>query len=235
MSKTKGGYVTQAYQRIRISGLTVKAVPEETEVGLSVLEDMMYELKSRNICSTYVFEDEPDTKTEAEINPAYNNAVSSNLAIRLIDYFGKEPPQNLYRQAVQSLSNWSARSAKVRQIDPPRRQPRGSGNTFRFQNWARYYRFDNDAPISCSTLSIKVDEVNGFGISFEGYLLEGETITNYTVESDGKIDVLDSAIDGNMIILNCKGVKCGYSPATITITTSNQRVNPEIVNFNVTQ
>ena len=121
-----------------------------------------------------MFEDEPNPNTDSRVDPAYNNAMSSNVAIRIIDYFGKEIPQSLMRQATQSLSNWSARSGKTNMISPPRRQPKGSGNTFRFQNWARFYRFQDDAPISCDTLQLKVNEINSFGISFKQYLADNE-------------------------------------------------------------
>ena len=235
MSKTKGQHVDQAFKRIRISGLTVKALPEEIETGLIVEEDMMHEFKSRNICSSYVFEDDPDANTDSGVDPAYNNAMSSNIAIRIIDYFGKEIPQSLMRQAPQSLSNWSARSGKTNMISPPRRQPKGSGNTFRFQNWSRYYRFQDDAPISCDTLEIKVNEIDSFGIGFNGYLLSGETISSFTLTPSNGVSILSSTIsaDSESILLECKGVCAGNAPVVITITTSLARVNPETVYFNV--
>lgn len=236
MSKTKGQHLSQAFQRIRISGLTVKALPEETEVGLGVEEDMMHEFRSRNICSSYVFEDEPNGNTDSGVDPAYNNAMSSNLAIRILDYFGKEVPANLFKQATQSLSNWSARSGKTNMINAPQRQPKGSGNTFRFQNWARYYRFEDDAPISCDTMELKVNETDSFSIDFSGYLLIGETIASFTLDEDKGIEILDSAIsdDSESIILNCKGIEAGNTPVLITITTTTPRTNPETVYFNIT-
>ena len=164
MSKLKIEHVIQAYQRIRISGLTFEAQPEETKIGLQVEEDMMSEFRSRNICSSYVFEDIPDPNTDSGVDPAYNNAMSSNIAIRLLEYFGKPIPPVLMKQAIQSLSNWSARSGVTNMINPSRRQPKGSGNTFRFINWLRYYRFEDGAPISCNTKTLKVGETDSLGV-----------------------------------------------------------------------
>lgn len=236
MSKLKIEHVLQAFQRIRISGLTFDAVPEETSIGLQVEEDMMHEFRSRNICSSYVFEDVPDPNTDSGVNPAYNNAMSSNIAIRLLDYFGKPVPPILMKQATQSLSNWSARSGVTNMINPPRRQPKGSGNTFRFINWVRYYRFQDGAPISCNTMDLKVDETDTFSINFGGYLLDEETIVSFTLEVDPCIEVLTSTIsdDSESIELECKGIDAGTAAIIITITTSTPRINPQTVYFNIT-
>ena len=206
MSKTKVEHVDNAYQAMRISGLTVKANPEEIELALTLLEDMMHEFKSRNICSNYVFEDSINPNTDSRINPAYNNATASCLAVRLCHHFGKEVPNGLQMQANQGLSNWSARSGRVNQVNPSNRMPRGSGNTFRFSNWVRYYRFDDNAPISCETIDLKVDEIDSFVINFGGYLNAGETITSYTLDVSDGIQVLSDSNTTNTVTLECKGL-----------------------------
>ena len=146
MSKTKIEHVNRAFQWLVISGITSKPSPEETEIALSILEDMMNEFKSRNICSSYVFEETPNPNTDSEIDDSRNNAVGSCLALRLANLYGKEAPHTLQKQATQSLSSWSASVSKTNMIQPPRNQPKGSGNTFRFSNWARFYRAGNPAP-----------------------------------------------------------------------------------------
>jgi hypothetical protein len=234
MSKTKGQHVDSAYQRLRISGLTVKALSEEIEIALEVLEDMMSEFKSRNICSSYAFESSPNPNTDSRIDPAYNNATSACLAVRLCSYFGKEVPMTLQSQATQALSNWSATTSRTNQINPTNRQPRGSGQNFRFTNWVRYYRFENNAPISCSTLELKVDEINNFGIDFNGYLNTSETISSYTTEPSAGIELISSSESGGVVTLQVKGKTGGFETVKITITTSSGRVNPKVVNFNIT-
>jgi hypothetical protein len=235
MSKTKIQHVNRAFEWLVISGITSKPSAEENAIGLSVLEDMMNEFKSRNICSSYVFEDEPNPNTDSEIDDAYNNATGACLAVRLANMYGKEAPMTLQRQATQALSNWSATTSKTNQIQPSRRQPRGSGNTFRFSNWTRYYRSGNPAPISCTTFDLKVGETDFFGVDFTPYLLEGATITSFTVDSTNGINVIQSVQDGNIINLECKGADAGYQTVTITVTTSTGRINPETINFNITE
>jgi hypothetical protein len=235
MSLTKVEHVLRAYAALRISGLTTTPNPKEIELGLNELEDMMNEFRSRNICSTYVFEDEPEPNTDSEISNTYNNATQKCLAVRLSPYFGIEPLMTLQRQATQALSNWSARSGKVNMIKPSNRQARGSGNTFRFPTWVRFYRFDGDAPIECDTFTLKVDAVDFFTVDFSGYLLDNATIDSFTVESTNGIDLLNTVQDVDKFNLECKGVNAGHQTVTITITTSTGRVNPQIVNFNITQ
>jgi hypothetical protein len=235
MSLLNSEQILRAYSALRISGLTSNPSPEEMELGFNELIDMMAEFNSRNICTEYIFQDEPDINAESGIAAAFNNALQKCLAVRLAPFFDKQVPQLLQAQASQGVSNWAARTARVNQISPSRRQARGSGNTFRFSNWTRFYRAGNPAPISCSTFDLKVDAVDFFGVDFSRYLLDEATIISYTVESTSGIDITQDVQDGDLINLEVKGVQAGYQTATITITTSTGRVNPELINFNVTE
>jgi len=68
MSLTKIEHVLRAYSALRISGLTSKPTADNRATGLAELEDMMNEFRSRNICSTYIFEDEPEANTDSGIS-----------------------------------------------------------------------------------------------------------------------------------------------------------------------
>lgn len=235
MSKTKVELVIKAYKWLRISGLTSQPDPEEISDGIDMLESMMLELSSRNICSSYFFEDEPLPNTDSRLEPKYNTAVETNLAVRLAPFFGKVVSVELALQARQSLSNWSARSAKVNQIRPPRRMPRGSGNTFRFSNWVRFSNEEPNAPISCDTREIKVDEINNFRADFNQYLVDPETISSFITDTTTGIELLSISESNGVFTFQCKGIKAGFEAVEITVTTSTGRVNPAVINFNVTQ
>ncbi len=235
MSLTKVEHVNRAYSALRISGLTTKPNPSEITQALNELEDMMNEFDSRNICSTYVFEDEPEPNTDSGIPIAYNNATQKCLAVRIAPIFGKVAMDETKRQATQALSNWSARSGKTNMINPPNRQARGSGNTFRFPNWVRFYRLEDSAPISCDTFDLKVDGIDFFVVDFSGYLLEGATITSFITENTQGIELISIVQDVDKFNLACKGLTGGYQTIKITITTSTGRVNPETINFNIIQ
>lgn len=143
--------IDMAYAHILISGITLGPTNEDIDIALDILEDMAWEFYSRNICTGYNFQDEPNPNDEAEINRLFANAFKTNLAIRLLAAFGKVPPQTLVAQANQSLSNMSARTAKVRQVSYPNRQPRGSANSLRFNRWRRYYLPEEKESYKCYT------------------------------------------------------------------------------------
>ena len=151
--------------------------------------------------------------------------------------FGKDATQALIRSAASSLSNWSARSGKVNQTLPPRRQPRGSGNTFRFESWIRFYRFQENAPIECDTFELKRDGEDFFTVDFSNYLLAGATITGFELDtsSSNGITVLESSLDGSskMVNLKVRGKETGFNQLVIKVETTTGRINPQDVNFNV--
>ena len=232
-SKTNIELVNRAFQAIRISGLTTDAVPEESSMALSMLEDMMRELDSRNICTGYIYADEIDPNEESGIPPYANNAASMNLASRIINFFGREVPVGIAKMATGGIDNWSSRTAKVNKISPPANQPRGSGSTLRFPNWNRYYGNLVSAPLECSTLDLGVGDTNFFTVDFVSYLDEGETIDSYEVEISRGIDILSITQIGTAFEIKAQGLFIGYSPVNLIITTSLTRVNNEVINFNI--
>jgi len=179
-TKTKGDIVNKAYSWLRISGLTRKPQPNEVENALDVLESMAYELDSRNICTSFNFEDVPDPATESGIDNPFFWAASINLGVRMAPDFGKVVTTDQRMQANQSMSNWSARASVTNPIGHPRRQARGSGNNFRGPNWIRYYKDAPNAPISCDTETITRGSINDYTFSIVDYLQDGETVTSRT-------------------------------------------------------
>ena len=69
MGKLKVDLVNRAYDWLRISGLTSNPLPEEVAIALDIQENMMYEFQSRNICSSWVFEECPDPNTDSIMKP----------------------------------------------------------------------------------------------------------------------------------------------------------------------
>lgn len=192
-TKTKGEIVNRAFAWLRISGLTKIVQPQEMEAGLDVLEGMAYELDSRNICTSFNFEDTPDPNTESGINNAFWLAASWNLGLRLAPDYGKVLTPTQIAQANQSMSNWSARSSQTNSIQHPRRQPRGSGNNFRGPNWIRYYKDAAYAPISCSTETITRGAINDYTYSIADYLQDGESVSSYTVQATSGLTLLSDS------------------------------------------
>lgn len=93
---TKGDIVNQAYVNLRISGLTSKATPEDTKMGLQTLEVMLLSWTNNGlnlgwIKSPYITD--PDPQEDSGISDASYEAIYINLAVKLAPAFGKMPNQ----------------------------------------------------------------------------------------------------------------------------------------------
>ncbi len=139
MATKKIDIINGAFSQMRISGLTVDPGPEDVAVALDRLEDMASEWLSRNVNVGYYFEDDPDPDSIFGVDRAYKQAFETNLAVNLIPDFNKDVPQVLFARATASYSTMSSSIAQVCETQYPSRMPRGSGNTFRYNRWRRFY------------------------------------------------------------------------------------------------
>lgn len=237
---TKNDVINGAYSQMRISGLTVDPTPEDVSVALERLEDMMAEFAGlKNICTDYNFEINPEPESLTNVPQPYWHFMKTNLAVRLIPDFNKAVPQTLLDQATQSLSAASAKSAadNIQQVQYPWRQPRGSGNTLRYNRWRRYMRPDPDAPNKCATNDIVVGEINDYQESFRAYLTDDEVISTFKIEADPAIEIQSSSNSSPVILYSVKAVddraQGSWQQVKITITTSDGRVEIRLIDFSI--
>lgn len=235
----KADIIKRAYSELRISGLTVDPTPEDLELSLCKLEDMMAEYESRNMSVGYVFEDEPDPNSVLGVERAFWQALSTNLAVRLIPNFNKQVPDTLLAQASQSLSNMAGRCAanKIRQVLPPARQPIGSGNQI-YGRWNRYYNSVGVLPSNAPGVqAIMQGETNDFRESFEAYLRTGEVIQSFTVVADVGLTVVSSTNNDPVIDYRLSAPVDRTSnilqQVKVTITTDLGRVDIRVIDFQV--
>jgi hypothetical protein len=235
-TKTKGDIVNRAYSWLRISGITKKPQPGEIDSALEVLEGMAYELDSRNICTSFVFEDVPDPDTESGIDNAFFLAASFNLGFRMAADFGKVLSREQIVQANASLSNWSARSSKTNAIKHPRRQPRGSGSNFRGPNWIRYYKDAQDAPISCETEQITRGSINDYTFSIADYLQDVETVTSHTVAVTSGLTLLSESFASPVLSYQLEAATNAqnFQQVQLTVNTSTGRKEIFMIDFEAT-
>ena len=233
---TKVDIINGAYSQMRISGLTVQPTPEDLTLALDRLEDMAEEFEARNICVNYNFEDTPDTASLTNIKRKHKTSFESCLAIRLVD-FGKPIPDSLMRLATSGFSFLSSNTAQVRETQYPSRQPRGSGNSLRYNRWNRYYKEDAEAPLGSTTHTMYVNDVDDFVEHFDAYLNDGETISSYTIEADDGLTInsdSNATPDINFQILasgNAGTSSDGFLQVKIVVTTSDSRVENRFINF----
>jgi len=235
----KGDFINEAYSQMRISGLTVNPTSEDLEVALMRLENMMAELSGRSICVGYSFEDDPDPNSLHNVNREFWHGIATNLAIRLIPDFNKEVPPTLHMQANQSLSNMSGRTALIRQVNYPSRQPRGAGNTLRWGRWARFYHPQPGAPLECATVTIAIDDINDFVEHFDAYLRDAETIQSYTISADTGLNIISDSLASPDVLYRIEAVGNAdattniFQQVTIIATTSTGRIETRRINFQI--
>lgn len=238
---TKAQTINNAYARLRISGLTSSPTPSDIVLALHRLETMMAEFYgqwSMNI--NYNFEDVPDVNSLTLVDLQYQNMMESNLAVRLAPDFGKEAPPLLTGQASQSFSGALGVVAQqnARQIQPPRRMPIGSGNTFRGLWWNRYAQPVPLAPVGPTTNYITQGETLDYREDFSAFL-GSATISSYTIVADPLLTIDTSANATPEItytITAPTSPTSTYGPyqlVQITITDSTGRVLIRLINFEV--
>lgn len=224
--------IDKAYSKLEISGLTFNPTPEDVTLAVDELESMMAELDSRNACVGYNFEDEPEPSSESYIPKWAENAIQTNVAVRLAADFGKVASPSLQTQANQSMSNFLARTAKYRHINPPNRQAAGSGNTLRFDIWRRYYRVEEQSPLNCSTQIMSVNDEATYTVDYTEYLKES-TILSYTLEVSDELTLLEQSNTDTSVVFKVKATESGTQKAIIQITTVDGRVDNRTVYFTV--
>jgi hypothetical protein len=233
--------INGAYSLMRVSGLTKSPTDEDLELALERLEDMAEEFRGRNICTGYNFEDTPDPNSVHNVERKYWYAYKSNLAARLLADFGKQATPELIAGQRASYSFLSSDTAQVRSTQYPSRQPIGSGNNLRRYSWRQYYSPVEEAPISCATNKMIIDNVNDFVEHFDAYLNDGEVISSYTIEADTGLTIISSSNATPDINYRIRADGTSSEELNtlfqvkIVVTTDDSRVETRLINFELTE
>lgn len=227
-------FIVDAYSQLRISGLTVDPTPEDLELALMRQENMAAEWDSKTVDVNYNFEDQPDPNSPTNVIRAYWQAFATNLAARLIPDFNKVVPPALMAQAMQSYSSMSGRVhlANLQQVQNSSRMPRGSGNTNKYNRWARFY--SNFTTTSDRTVDMFIGDVNDFTEHFDSYLNDSETISSYSIVADTGLTILSDAqvdADINYQVRADSANNSSVKQITIIITTSAGRIQTRVTLF----
>jgi len=238
---TKAQTINNAYSQLRISGLTVTPSPSDLVLALDTLETMMAEYRDGwNVQINYNFEDIPNLNSQTGVELSYQAMMNLNLAVRLIPPFNKEVPQTLQSLASVSLSKAIGRSclSNARMIQPPRRMPIGSGNTFRGVFWNRFSVPVPVPPVGQATNYVWQGEQLDYYEDFSAFLGDA-TIVSYTIEADPLLTIVTSANEDPRVtytLLAPTQPPATYGPwqlVNITITDSLGRVEIRLINFGV--
>lgn len=231
---SKGDIVSEAYSRMRISGLTVDPSPEDVMTGLSMLEQMAAEWYELNIDANYNFSDygEADPNEDSGIPMWALSAFSSNLALRLLSDFGKTATQELYGMASQSYSFISNKTAPVRELTYSQRMPVGTGNRIR-SRYQRFYGAVTKAPLDADTIKVKVGSIQDYEIDIDALLGDDETLTSYTKEVGTGLTLLSDTYANDILTLRVRADEAVDASIKVTITASTGNVYPVCVWYSI--
>ena len=238
MADLKIDLINKAYSQMRISGMTLNPTPEENELALDKLEDMMSELFGRNIDVSYNFEDAPDLNSYHNVERKYWYSIASMLGLRLCDDFGRAPTQLLVAAATAGLSFLSSSTALVTETPYPTRMPVGSGNSLRYNRVQRFYPSVENIPLSSKTVEMYVGDIDDFVEHFDSYLKDGETISSYTIAADTGLTLSNDANADPDITYTITAV--GSDTKTvfnvkIVVTLSSARKLTRVITFHLTE
>ena len=232
--KTKIELIDRAYSKLRISGITVNPNPSDVNIALDEMEAMIAEWELVNVCLGYTFEDLPDPNTESGLVRGYENAVQTNLAIRLAPEFGK-PSGELFSQASQSYSKISSAVSKVRQTPYPNRQPVGAANTLRTNRWRRFYDIDASAPNNCNTEIMAKNDIVDSEVNYISSLEAGDFIIDAVLTLSNGLTIISESFTDTTVSFRVRADTAGTQFVKIVTTTDSGLESNECFNYSVAE
>jgi hypothetical protein len=116
--------------------------------------------------------------------------------------------------------------------------PKGSGTT-RHQRWRKFFEVQEQAPISCLTKTMYIDDTRTFVESFASILELGEDVDSYTIEANTGITIDSSSLTTPEVTYtitadgNDDGTGIANLYVKIVATTTEGRVETRIINFRI--
>lgn len=227
--RLKGDIVSDALSKMKISGITAPPETEDTQLMIQRLEGMLYELQERGLCLQYNFTEDPDPADFHGMQFYAVQPISSILAFRSVQDWGKDAPPTLTMQARAGNNLISSRNGanKLRQVEFSSRHPRGSGNTQRYIRWRTYYPEVQLIPQDCSVLRLRVGEIEDFRIDFAAEFGANESIMFVGVETSSGLTYSERSRTATAINFRLQSQASSQTPCEtvrFTVTVSSGRV-----------
>jgi hypothetical protein len=130
MSYTKRQFVEEAFAELGMASYTFDLSPQQLDACLRRLDTMMATWNARGIRLGYPLPSSPedsDLETETQVPDSANEAIITNLAIRLAPQYGKTVSLDTRTTAKQAYDTLLARAAFPIEQQFPRSLPMGAG------------------------------------------------------------------------------------------------------------
>jgi hypothetical protein len=131
MGWTKGQFVTQAFDEIGLAAYVFDLGPEQLESALRRLDSMMATWNAKGIRLGYPIPSSPQNSNlddETGVPDSANEAIYSNLAVRLAPSFGKTVSPDTKAAAKLGYDALLARATMPMEQQLPGTMPAGAGN-----------------------------------------------------------------------------------------------------------
>lgn len=227
--KTKIQIIIDAFNELRINGITSDPDAEDNALALARLEDMMYELPDLG----YVFEDTPDYNTFTGLQPWANYPVAMLLAMRIAPPFGKVP-ETMMRQASAALSGLMNKIARPSRVAYPSRQPLGLGN----RRFPEFMFFPPSEQAPQNSIVVTIGNVTpDFTINFINDInLNGsEIISSYSYTVTNGLVVSNDSNSDTAVTMDIAFPVRGICSLNVTVTGSLGTVVTKTIYFNVVE
>lgn len=130
MGYTKRQFVEEAFAEIGMASYVFDLQPQQLEGALRRLDTMLATWNGKGIRIGYPLPRSPedsDLDTETLVPDAANEAIITNLAVRIAPQYGKTPSIDTKITAKQSYDLLLSRAAMPMEMQLPASMPRGAG------------------------------------------------------------------------------------------------------------
>lgn len=131
MSWTKRQLVNQAFDIIGMSSYAYDLQPEQLQSAMRQLDAMMATWYNRGVQLGYPIPTSPedaDLDTESNVPDRANEAIYTNLAIRIAPNYGKQVMRELKQAAFYAYQGVLSIASLPNEMQYPETLPKGSGN-----------------------------------------------------------------------------------------------------------
>jgi len=134
MSWTKRQFIEAAFDEIGIGSYQFDLAPEMLQLALKRLDSMMASWNAKGIRLAYPIASDPSTSTisdDTSVPDSANEAIYTNLAVRLAPVFGKQIHPDTKQAAFTSYNAMIAKNTSIPTRQFEQTIPAGQGNKFR--------------------------------------------------------------------------------------------------------
>lgn len=131
MGWTKRQFIEQAFEEIGMASYAFDIGPEQMQSALRRLDTQMATWNARGIRLSYPLPSSPedsDLDEQTNVPDSSNEAIYSNLAIKLAPSYGKQVMPDTKAAAKESYNTLLSRAAMPVQQQLPNTMPAGAGN-----------------------------------------------------------------------------------------------------------